>query len=192
MGKLIPPRVQAVEEPADPVPRMPQPGPQQLQARELLERLRRLEESLDLDELDRLARRHARPPASGAPEALEALAVIVREVPELFHRAEVNLDPNRLEQIADRQRALGLLCTAVARFYELVQDSHIEQGDEVVELLTVGWERLQRLPPERLLGSHQLVAAMRVLQGYQERVVAEGAHLSPAQQQPRKKPGNRR
>jgi hypothetical protein len=140
--------------------------------------LREAESLLDLDVLDRLARRHARVPASGSAEALEALATLAQIAPDLFRGAEVNLQPERLGALADRERALALLLPLVKKLWELVADSHLEQGDEVVELLTVGWQRAQRLADPAALAQVAVQRALAVLAGYHARVAAEGAHRS--------------
>lgn len=184
MGKMIPTEVPspiAQEAPhTQPAPAAPI-GPLLREAQGLELALKQTEEVLDLDELDRLARRHARAPASGAADALESLAVVVRCAPDLFHRTEVNLEPRRLETLADRGRALDLLCGIVHRFHDLAKDSQMEQGDEVVELLTVGYQRARNLDSARLLSNDGLAQAMATLRGYQERIVSENAHRSAAQ-----------
>src|SRR5216683_1783285 len=67
------------------------------------------------------------------PQQGTLLAVVVRCAPELFARTEVNLAPERLEVLADRDRALTMLDTATTRLLDLVKDSHMEQGDETVD-----------------------------------------------------------
>jgi hypothetical protein len=175
MGKIIPPqtRMETTEKDGD-----PQTGPLQARAHEFVVTFRQVEEGLDLDELDRLARRHARTPASGSAEALDALSVVVRCAPELFSRVEVNLHPSRLCSLADRERALSILCPAVIRLSDLLQDSQLEQGDEVVELLTVGCKRAEGLSAARLYSNDQLAQALDILSSYQKRVIEEGAHRS--------------
>lgn len=183
MAKLIPenkPQGEAGAEKPEPA------GPMLLKARELEVRLKKVEEDLDLDELDRLARRHARLAASGSAEALEALACVVRCAPELFSRTEVNLNPARLEGLADRGRCLDHLQPLALRFSELVSDSQLEQSDEVVELLTVGYRQAQKLDSARLYSNDRLAEALDVLARYHARVVEEKAHQPPPQEEPKK------
>ncbi len=191
MGKLIPPLHETnVQEAEHIVAGEDRAGLLQTRSKELANSLRRAEEEFDLDELDRLARRHARTPASGSAEALEALSVVVRCAPELFSRAEVNLQPSRLEGLADRERALSVLCPVIIRLSDLVQDSQLEQGDEIVELLTVGCRQAEGLDSARLYSNDRLAQAMHTLTVYQRRVGEEGAHLSAEtrdRSQPKKK-----
>lgn len=153
-------------------------GPLLRWATALCAHLRDAEGLLDLDVLDRVARRYARAPASGSAEALEALATLALLAPDLFLGAEVNLQPERLEVLADRERALALLLPLLKKLWELVADSRMEQGDEVVELLTVGWQRAQRLADPALLAQVVVQRALAVLSDYHARVAEEGAHRS--------------
>ena len=67
---------------------------------------------------------------------------------------------------------------AVTRLSDLVKDSQLEQGDEVVELLTVGCGRAQKLDPARIFSNDRLAQAMDILSAYQRRVTDENAHQS--------------
>ena len=157
-----------------------QPGPQEAAAAEIKETLRRVAERFDLDELDRVARRYARNPASGAAEALYALAVLVRAAPQVFAACEVNLDPDRLEALADRERALSVLQRAADRFVGLVRDTRQSHGDELVELLEVGLGRASRMNP----APAALSPAQATLLAYGARIETEGAHKGEIDQLP--------
>lgn len=190
MGKIIPPGAARPAIAVSAAAVTEQLGVLEHQAREFREQLGRAEQIFDLDELDHIARRYARHPASGCSEALEALALVARCLPEHFSRTEVNLDPGRLDSLADRYRALGALSDMLPRFTELVKDSHHELGDEAVELLTVGWMRTSGVSADQLLGNERLARAVSILSDYHQRVADECAHRSTADHAPAAKHGH--
>lgn len=177
MGKLIP-KVQTLPGQGPEARREqagPPPGPLAEVARDFKGTMKDVEARYELDELDRMARRYARGPASGAAEALDALAVVVSRVPQRLRGSEVNLDPGRLRDIADRERGLRQLRDATERFLGLVKDSQQEQGDEIVELLVVGYgliKKIATLPSE----DETLRVALRTLAAYHQRAADEDAH----------------
>lgn len=184
MSTLIP-RTQSSQSkakaPAEPAssPASPAPvdGPLLTAARHLQAEVQAIEARYELDELDRLARRYARGPASGAEEALLALAEVVEVEPQAFAGSEINLDPPRLRAIVDRERGLRLLRETIERFQGLVKDSQQEQGDEIVELLEVG---LRLSPPARVSTEGPLHA----LRAYHQRVRSEDAHKGEIERAP--------
>lgn len=155
----------------------PGEGPLLTAARHLQAEVQAIEARYELDELDRLARRYARGPASGAEEALLALAEVVAGEPLAFAGSEINLDPPRLRAIVDRERGLRLLRETIERFQGLVKDSQQEQGDEIVELLEVG---LRLAPPARASTSGPL----HTLRAYHQRVRSEDAHKGEIERAP--------
>lgn len=188
-------------------------GPLLRRALGLCEALREIEDLLELDDLDRIARHHARNPASGAADAVEALATLTGLLPDAFVGTDVNLDAQRLLHLADRERALALLEPVLRKIYGLVLDSRLEEGDELVELLNVGWARtraraglLPAMPgPARTEVTHGplpaalpgvsgppalaappgslMARALLALACYQDRVISECAHRSEAERQ---------
>lgn len=162
---------------ASPGPLAPGEGPLLTAARHLQAEVQAIEARYELDELDRLARRYARGPASGAEEALLALAEVVAGEPLAFAGSEINLDPPRLRAIVDRERGLRLLRETIERFQGLVKDSQQEQGDEIVELLEVG---LRLAPPARASTSGPL----QTLRAYHQRVRSEDAHKGEIERAP--------
>jgi hypothetical protein len=148
-------------------------GPLLILAQHLRVRLDQATETLDLDELDRMARRYARAPASDYPAALDALADLATAYPQVFTGRDLNFDPPRLRELADRGRALLLLRPLVDRFQQVVADSGQELGDEAVILLEMALPLVPHLRGE----------ACEVLTAYQHRVVTEDAHQSEAQRQ---------
>ena len=160
----------------------PGEGPLLTAARHLQAEVQAIEARYELDELDRLARRYARGPASGAEEALLALAEVVAGEPLAFAGSEINLDPPRLRAIVDRERGLRLLRETIERFQGLVKDSQQEQGDEIVELLEVGL----RLAPARASASGPL----HTLRAYHQRVRSEDAHKGEIERAPSPPPSS--
>lgn len=175
-----------------PPPQALEPGPLFRWAAAYLPRLQEAVDLLDLDLLDQVARRYARVPASGSEQALHALAVLGRLAPDLVQGAEVNLQPDRLLSLADRGRALGLLELPLRRVHDHVADSLLEHGDEVVELISVGCARAERLRAGPLADDPTVRWALGVLRAYQERVVTEGAHRSKEDKKVKKKAPRRR
>lgn len=122
----------------------------------------------ELEELDQMARRYASAPFDGALDALRALAVLASLSPSTFANTEVNLAPLRLQALANRGDGLALLQKVGQRFLNLVTDSTMELGDELVELLSVGYREAATLR----LSDPAAAAAFDMLAAYHRRVVA--------------------